>query len=165
MAKKTALTVTLHIDGVRETLAAFRRLGKDAEKKLREASLRLADVLAAKAQAAARTDSAQSALMAPTVKAVRDRVPTVQAGGTRKVGRNRAPAWGVLFGSEFGMNQRSGWYANPRYDGESGRQYRPHQGRQGYWFFPLVEENAGEIADAWNKAAGDLLREFEAGDG
>lgn len=163
MASKTALTVNVHITGVRETLAAFRALPKDANDELRVASLRLAELVAAKAKVAAMVDSPVAALMAPTVKAMRDRVPAVQVGGTRKVGRNRVPAWQVLFVSEFGMNQRSGWYAATRYRGSGNPQTRPHRGTQGYWFFPTVEDSAQEISREWNSAADRILATFSNG--
>jgi hypothetical protein len=157
---KSTLTVVVHIDGVHETLAAFRQMDKSSQDKLRAASFDLATMLAGKAQAAARAESGQAALLAPTVRAVRDRVPVVQAGGARRVGRKRAPAWGILFGSEFGMNARSGWYAAPKFDNEPRRQYKRHNGSQGYWFFPTVEENQDEIAKGWNKAADAIIRDF-----
>lgn len=160
---KTALTVNVRIDGARETLAAFRQMGKDAEGKLRDAAQSIADSLAASAQAAARAEGGQAALMAPTVKAIRDRVPVVQVGGTRRVGRRRAPAYGLLFGSEFGMNRRSGWYAASRYRSSIGAQFKPHRGIRGYWFFPLVESEQDRIAAAWTRAADELVREFGRG--
>jgi hypothetical protein len=160
---KTTLTVKVHIDGVRETLAAFRALPKDATAELRTASLRLAELVADRARTAAVADSPQSALLAPTVKAVRDRVPAVQVGGTRRVGRNKAPAWQILFAAEFGMNKRSGWYSTPKYRDSRTRQARGHQGRDGYWFFPTVEAEAAMINREWNAAADRILRAFGGG--
>lgn len=162
---KTTLTVDVNIDGVRETLAAFRALPKDANNELRTASLRLAELLAVKAKIAAIADSPLAALMAPTIKAVRDRVPVIQAGGTRRVGRNKAPASALLFVGEFGMNARSGWYARDRYALSMGYQHRPHGGKTGYWFFPMVEANAAMISREWNAAADQVLAAFGGFDG
>ena len=157
MAKKsTSLTITLHIDGARETLAAFRRLPKEASKSLRERTLLLSETLARKVADAARQDSSQSWLLAATVKARKDRVPSIQAGGTKPVGRQRRRSRGqgptraymLLFGSEFGANLP---------------QFRPHLGRGSYWFFRTVEQNESHIADAWTKVADDVLREFRRG--
>lgn len=164
MAPKRTLTVNMSIEGLRETLAAFRQLPKDASAELRTRSLELSEMLATKGRAAARADGKQSALLATTIKARKDRVPSVAAGGTARVGRFHVPAYAVLFGSEFGMNRRSGWYARPQYAGSTGRQYRRHRGRQGYWFFPLVEENSREISKAWTKAADETIRKFAKGD-
>lgn len=157
---KTSLTLKIKLDGAREILAAFRQLPKDASASLRTRTLELSKVLADRAAQAARSDSRQSALLAGTVKATRDRVPSVQVGGARRVGRNRAPAWGILFGSEFGMNSRSGWYAAPRYDSSPGDQYRENRGRQGYWFFPIVDEHSDDISRAWRRVVDDVIRQF-----
>lgn len=148
MAAKTALTVTVHIDGINETLAAFRRLPKEANQSLRDRTLRLSKSIAAAAKAnAAADDGPQTHLLIPTIRAARDRVPVVQAGGGRRVGSNRAPAWKLLFGSEFGSNEYEQFQ-------------RPHGGQQGYWFFPTVEENETQIAAAWQRIADDILTDF-----
>lgn len=143
------LTIKLRIDGARQTLKAFKDLPKEANDSLRKRSQELAQSLATRVQSAARSDSPQSALIAPTVKARRDRVPVIAAGGNKKVGRNKKPAHKVMFGSEFGSNRL--------------RQFRPHRGSASYWFFKTVEENQTEIADAWRKVADDIEREFSDG--
>jgi hypothetical protein len=149
---KKGLTIGVKIEGARETLAAFRRLPKDASAALRERSMELATALAGKVASAARSDSPQSALMAFTVKPRRDRVPIIEAGGTARVGSNKVPAYKVLFGSEFGA------VTYP--------QYRPHAGKGGsYWMFKTVEANQPAMDAAWNKAADDIQREFASGPG
>ena len=148
---KQAITVAVQIDGLRTTLRAFRELPKDASARLREESLKLAETLAAKAKIDGIADAApQSPLVATTVKAVRDRVPVIQAGGSKRLGRNRAPAWKLLFGSMFGSNAYRQFH-------------RPHAGQDAYWFFPVVERNAAEIGRAWNKVAGEIARDFSQG--
>jgi len=146
---KTALTVKMQIEGVRETLRAFSVLPKEAQDALRDRSQELSKLLAAKLKVAASADSRQAALMATTVKANRDRVPSITAGGTRKVGRNKVPAYKILFGSEFGSNHL--------------KQFRPHQA-DGYWFFAVVKRDAADIARAWQQAADDVAAAFARGD-
>ncbi|MBN9739551.1 hypothetical protein DMP23_00265 [Amycolatopsis sp. A1MSW2902] len=161
---KTALVVKLQLTGAREVLAAFRDLPKEASDALRDASQNLARKLAVKAAAdVAAHGGPQGHLVAPTTKAVRDRVPAIQIGGTKRVGRRLAPAYGLLFGSIFGMNGRSGWYSAARYAGSTGRQYRPHQGQDAYAFFPVVEQNQAAIAAEWNAAANEIIRSFNRG--
>ncbi|PRX48685.1 hypothetical protein B0I33_104503 [Prauserella shujinwangii] len=160
MAAKQGLTVNLYISGLRPTLAAFRELPKDANNELRDRSRELAETLAGRIRTAAQAEGGQAALLARTVKAQRDRVPVVSAGGTRKLGRHRAPAWALLFAAEFGMNKRSGWYARPRYRGSSGRQYPPHSGQDGYWFFPTAREFEPEMGRQWRQAADAIIRRF-----
>lgn len=157
---KTGLTFKVSIVGVRETLAKFKELPKEANNDLRKRSQELAGKLAESARAAARRTGHQAALVAPTVKARRDRVPSVQAGGSTRVGRYGVPAYAVLFGSEFGMDRHTGWYRKSRYDESIGFQYHPHTGTVGLWFFPTVEREAPAIADAWDQVAADIITRF-----
>lgn len=148
---KTAFTMRIQAEGLTETLSAFRKLPKDATKALRDGTLEISQKLAAKARQAAMSDFApQSKLVAPTVKAVKDRVPAIQAGGAKRVGRHRVPAYKVLFGSEFGANRY------PQF-------HRSHQGQEGAWFFPIVEANQAQVMAQWRKAADDIIDEFTAG--
>lgn len=141
------LTIAIRIDGMAETLNAFRALPKAASDELREASLDLSRKLALSAKAAGIAEGEQAALVARTVKANRDRVPSVTAGGSRRVGSRKAPAWRLLFGAEFGSN---------RY-----RQFpRLHTGRAGIWFFPTIEREATSIAHGWQTAARGIVRSF-----
>lgn len=156
MASKS-LAVSVHVTGVRQTLAAFARLPKEASDDLRTETLKLSESLARKVADAARIDSDQAALIAPTVKAVRDRIPAITAGGTKRVGRNRVPAYRILFGSEFGARRRFGWYAQRQYAHSAGRQYRRHLGKGSYWFFQAVEDATPDISTAWSKVADDIV--------
>lgn len=160
--QRTSLTIPIRIEGVRETLAAFREMPKEASNALRDRSQELARTVADRVRAAGEAEGRQAAALAKTVKAMRDRVPVIQVGGTRKIGRQGEPAWGLVFASEFGMNARSGWYAGPEYNDGVGMasQYKPHRGQQGYWIFPTVERSEREISEAWHQVADDILREF-----
>ncbi|NUR80723.1 MAG: hypothetical protein HOQ21_09805 [Dermatophilaceae bacterium] len=136
MTKRT-ITVTIRIPGIRETIRAYNQLPDDASDEMRVASLRIANVVAVDIRAAARTNP-QSALMVPTVRAAKDRVPVIKAGGARRVGRNRVPAYKVLFGSEFGATTL--------------KQYRAFQSG-GYWFFETVEKDRDYITTKYLAAA------------
>lgn len=147
MAKKD-LTVKVRIDGLRETIAALSRLPKDANDEIRAAATALAKDMATAAAAAGRLEGRQAALVAVTVKAGRDRVPVVNAGGTRRLGSNRAPAYKLLFGSEFGAN----FY----------KQFKPHVGSGSYWFFQTIDDQQAEISAAWLAAADEIIEKFGA---
>jgi hypothetical protein len=149
VAKQQGLTIRVRIDGIHETLAALRKLPKDANDELRAAALEISKELAAAAAASGRSEGHQAALVATTVKAGRDRVPVVTAGGTKRLGRNKKPAYKLLFGSEFGAN---------RYE-----QFRPHLGRGSYWFFRTVEDEQTEIAARWLQAADEVIAKFGNG--
>lgn len=163
MAKKQTLTIKLNAPGIRNTLAAFSRLPKDANNELRDASQRIAELLAASARTASHIDP-QAAAVGTTVRAIRDRVPVVQAGGARKVTSTGAKAYELLFGSEFGMNRKTGWYARPRYRGHTATQFAErHRGQDGRWFFPSVERELPAALVEWQQAVDSILARFEAG--
>lgn len=143
------ITVRVRISGLRETIAALSRLPKEANDEIRATALELAKDMATAAAAAGRAEGRQAALVAVTVKANRDRVPVVNAGGTRRLGRNKEPAYKLLFGSEFGAT----YY----------RQYRPHLGAGSYWFFQTVDEKQAEISAAWLAAADEIIERFGEG--
>lgn len=163
MASKTTVTLTLHIDGIRETLAAFKQLPKEASDELRNRTKELSEALAGAARTAAEGQGRKGKLLAQTVKARRDRVPVVVAGGTKRLGKKRTPAFALLFTSEFGSNRRTGWYGRPRYRRGGHQQFKPHRGQQGYWFFPTVEREEPEIARAWQQAADAIVNRFSEG--
>lgn len=162
MAGQT-LTVHLSTSGVRATLRAFSKLPKEASEQLRDASLDISKDLADDVAHAALARGSQAALMAPTVKATRDRVPALTAGGNKRVGRHKTTAHELLFASEFGQNRRSGWYAAAQYARSSGRQYPPHLGRHSYWFFTTVDAHEADIARRWEHAADAIIRAFGRG--
>jgi len=161
--RRGALTVHVKMDGVKETLRAFNRLERTASKELRDETIQIAESLVGDLRAAAIIDSRQSALLAPTVKARRDRVPNVSAGGSKRVGRQGEPAGGLIFSSEFGQNKKSGWYAAPRFRGSLGRQWHPHRGAASYWFYKTVDRETPEIFRRWFAVCDRLLNRWGAG--
>jgi hypothetical protein len=151
MAKK-ALTMSVSVYGVRETVAAFDRLPRDAREEIVEANYQIASSLVPRLRFSAATLGHQGTLLGPTVTALRDRrVPVVSAGGTAPVGRKRKPAYKLLFGFEFGSD---------RY-----RQFRRHLGGGGsYWLFKTVFENQNEMMRRWLKAADRIIDKWSKND-
>lgn len=150
MASNT-LTVKFHLEGYKETLAAFRELPKDASKSLREQTLKLSEALAEGIKEAARRDvSPQAELLIPTVRARKDRVPNIRAGGVKRVGSNKVPAYKVLFGAEFGSDRFKQFH-------------KPHNGTEGSWFFQSVERDQDQISQAWRTVANDIVSAFTQG--
>lgn len=144
MAERRTLTVTMRITGLPQTIRAFNKLPKDAQREVAAASLSIAGVLAVDVRISARTNG-QSGLMAPTVRAVKGTLPTIVAGGNRRVGRNRVPAYKVLFGSEFGSH--------------SLKQYRGFTS-DGYWFFRTVKDNLDYVDREFNAAWDEVIRRW-----
>jgi hypothetical protein len=147
VAKKT-LTMNVRIEGVEAALRAFRKLPKDANNELRDRAKSLAQTLAGKVKAAAASDrSPQAALLVPTVRARRDRVPVIAAGGSKRVGRKKVPAWAVLFGAEFGSNKHQQFQ-------------KGHTGRKGSWLFGVADREQATIEREWNAAADEIARRW-----
>jgi len=155
MASKGTLRIVIRIDGADEVLRAFRKLPKDASNELRDGTLEVSRELANRIRAAGTAFSRQAARAAGTVKAVRDRVPAVQASNT---GRAR----GFLFASEFGMNRKTGWYRKRRYFDSAGYQFTPHSGGGSNWFFVTAEDNQEWMAGRWFGVADRVVEKWSA---
>lgn len=152
MAKLTAYN---NIAGLNR---ALRRLPKEATAELRDASRRVADMVAMHAAQRAYSLGGVAALVAPTLKASRDRVPVVKMGGSAKL-----PAFGngwehsrsgarqstgdLIWGAEFGGRGRP-----------STQQFLPHLGQVGYFLWPTVRDDGDEIHEAYSEA---LLQALE----
>lgn len=101
------MTPTVRVDGLVETLAAFRGLEADlrreANAELRAAGREAALVFAALLRAAAnRSGVPVAARVASSIAVKSDRLPTVRIGGPKRVGRRGAPASALVWGSEQG---------------------------------------------------------------
>jgi hypothetical protein len=142
------MKLDIEVIGLKETLRAFNRYGKEANGELRDAARKIADVVASRAAAAGRADSRQSAAVAGTVRSRRDRVPVIVAGGAKKVTSSKAKASDVLFGAEFGSR------ALP--------QFRPHRGRQGYWLWPTIRANLPDMAASYERTLVELSAKWGA---
>lgn len=154
------IQVRVKITGAREMLRAFKALPKDATKELREANLEISRGLATDIRAAAEAAPRQGPAVAPSVRATRDRIPSVQAGGSRRAGRQSRRSRGqrpttagdLVYGANFGATSLS--------------QFPPHNGGAGgddYFFFRTVEHEMPEIADQWVDAADRVLRKWGEG--
>jgi hypothetical protein len=139
------LKVSIQISGLREAMRRVRALPDDALSKVQDASWELSQDLAKTTRAMARANGPQSALLAATVATGEGTLPSVTVGGTSKVGRNKKPAYKILFGSEFGATFL--------------HQFKPRN-TGGYWFYPSVDAMRGEINTKWNDAARKAIDEF-----
>ena len=149
------VTMGVQVDGLNQTLKAFSRYGKEANKELRDAAQSEVQKIAPAIVAAGRHDGAQSALVAATVKAPRDRVPVIAAGGGKKVApstkRRRKPAAGdIFFGAEFGGRGRP-----------TTQQFRPHTGIRGNWFYPTLRRKIPGLLDAYQAQLDRLCEKWD----
>jgi hypothetical protein len=126
--------VQITVRGAREVQRALAKLPVDARLEMRRSLGLIAGRLTQAVRAAGRSDSKQSAQAAETVRSqVRDLNVVISAGPHE-----------LLFGSEFGVKRRFGWYAKPRYRRSKKRQFRPHLGAGSYWFFRAEQERRPE---------------------
>lgn len=142
------LNIRVRIEGAREVIRAFDRLPPQAKIILEKKTLKISRRLAVKVRLAATGDSGQSALIAPSVRAVPGAQPQVTAGSGALVGRNSKPDTKIMFGSEFGAHTL--------------RQFRPYVGNDGYWFFRTQKREQGAMNREWNEMSDELVHRWGA---
>lgn len=133
----------LYIDGLRETLDRYRKFPKALKDAADEEVRAIAKYVADGATAAASTSAERKA--AGSIKAQKN---TVSLGGGGKKNREGRMALGTEFGG--GATNRT-------------RQFRPHRGTQGYFFWPSIRANSGEIKKRWDDLVDRLAEEAENG--
>jgi len=152
-AKTTTYT---SVKGLNRALA---RLPKEASAELRVAAKAIAVDIAQEAQGRARGQGGLAALVAPTIKAARDRVPVIRMGGSGKLpesgsdwsrDRNgsRQTIGDVIWGAEFGGQKRA-----------TTMQFLPHKGTVGYFLWPTVRDRSDEMQDRYSEALMDALED------
>jgi hypothetical protein len=155
MAERETIGQTARIEGLNETLRAFKKLDKDASAAAKAEAQKIADILAARIRARAPSDKRYQNL-AVSVKSGKDRVPVIRIGGrqTPRVSGGAGPAQ-LVIGMEFGADQAgpNGWRFPPR---------TPKQGRgnAGYWIYPTAKANQQEIIKLWFDAMDKLIDEW-----
>lgn len=154
MAGSGPMQIDVRIEGGAALLRGFRELPKEASDELRTSALRLSDLLAQRVAAAGRAEGRQAAELASTVKAKRDRIPSINVGGTKKLFHGKKDgsqreAFRGLFGSEFGSSRGHG--------------FKPHRGAAGYWIWPTINASQNEIVAEWKDAAERITRKFTFG--
>lgn len=137
---------------------ALRRLPKVAAARIRDASEDIAGQIASDARASAQGQGGIAALVAPTIRAGRDRVPLVKMGSSQKLPES-GDGWerkrsgdkqtigDVIWGAEFGASQ---W-----------TQFKPWLGSDtgaGYFLYPAVRARNEWIQDRYSEALDDALQ-------
>lgn len=123
----------LYIEGLDETIRAFRRLPKEVQDLSDDLVREIPRFVADQTRAAASTRAEVKA--ASTIKSQKN---TVSLGG----GGRKNRAGGMALGTEFGGQGR-----------KTTMQFRPHRGREGYFFWPTIRANSETIKKMWD----DLL--------
>jgi len=156
----TKTTTTNSVAGLNRQLGA---LPKEASAELRDASVVIAEDVAADARRRAYQTGGVAFYVAPTIVPARDRIPKVKMGGTAKLpttgswGSRRRGSSGqtvgdVIWGAEFGGGARE---RTPR--GGSTLQFMPHLGTIGYSLWPAVRALSPDIGERYSEALGEAL--------
>jgi hypothetical protein len=102
----------------------------------------------------------QARIVAETVRAARDRVPTVYVGGGKGRVSGGANAGQLLFGNEFGGDRNAFGNANAFPNGGyrfPPRTSREGRGNTGYWIFPTLKAMQPEIKRKWFAAINKVM--------
>jgi hypothetical protein len=141
MAKR----VGIRVEGLNETLRAFRRMPADASKAIRVQSYEIAQHVARDASGGFVT--AQARPLIDAIKPQNDRVPTIAFGGNASSGLSGGAKLGDLIGANFG---------SIRY-----KQFPPKR-RPDYYIYAAIQRDGHYIIETWTKAVDDIARDFEA---
>lgn len=133
----------LYIDGLDVTIKRFRSLPKDVRDGADELVREIPKFVAGNAVAAASTRAERKA--ASTIKAQKN---TVSLGG----GGKRQAAGSMALGTEFGGRAR-----------KTTQQFRAHRGRDGYFFWPSIRANSGQIKQMWDDMVDGILEDIADG--
>lgn len=129
----------IQVKGLKELQAALRAIDSELPKKLREANLEAAEVIASKARGRAAGGPGAAPLTAPSIKAAAEqRRAKVSLGG---------PQFPFAMGVEFGGRGRS-----------TTQQFQPHLGKTGYFVYPTVRDTRDEFMEIHERAIAELTR-------
>lgn len=125
--------------------AALRALPKEMSAELRDESQDIAAAIAGDAASRAMSLGGAARLVAPTIKARRDRVPVIAMGSSTRLRKGpRQTVGDVIFGAEFGGKGRP-----------TTQQFRPHLGTTGYFLWPTIRDRLPWAMDQWLGALED----------
>jgi len=170
------------VPGLSQFLRDARALGPEFQKALRIANVQVAKNVVQKAQQRASTPAERA--VAKGLEARPDRIPSIRVSssrtfvsGSRPNAKRKPPGKAriidVWFGTEFG----GGKYRNAGSDtnriSHKGRlvrkgggyttQFRPHQGTQGYFFYPTVRAEGPNTVKQYARTIDEVRKKFERG--
>lgn len=142
--------INIKISGLDETLTALKTIPESAKEKILDASWDLSQSIAKNIRVAARSQGAQTGLLAGTVTTGEALLPQVTVGGSSVLttkGKRKKPfkAFQDVFGAEFGATFLPQFKARDP---------------SGYFIFPTVDDMSDEIEEKWNEAAEKVIAEF-----
>jgi hypothetical protein len=121
----------VNVEGLRELKRAFREFDQETKKELSRAGKALAVDIAAEARSEAHGLGGVAAKVAPSIK------PTTLSYGLLNAGVVvGGEAYPMALGAEFGGRGRP-----------TTQQFQPHKGRTGYFVYPTIRREAGQIEE------------------
>lgn len=159
--------LSLKVTGAKEVERALHHLPSDADRALKKERRRLAKNLTAKLRRAviSKTKISRETSPEPGRRGGRAShrpmgirvLPTIHQRGTAVI----AGPHPMLFGTEYGMSRKSGWYAYPQFVSFPNLQYFRHQ-NDGYWWRPTILHSKPEADAAVRRAADEALSHWDA---
>ena len=165
----TKMSAGAQVEGLRETLRAFSKLDKDAQKAARDEVQKVANLLAQEiASAGRRQGDSRNRHVAGSIRGTRERSPVIKIGSAQRMaaaGRPRASD--LMFGMEFGstdLASRGGDNATRR-GGRPGWRFperTPKKGRgnEGSWIFPTAAKQQPRAVSLWAAALEKAARDW-----
>jgi hypothetical protein len=160
---RTRITVRPDLADYRGLLKAINVMDKEAQFELKNEVYSISSWTATGIQQAGFAHPyypAQARIVAETVRAARDRVPTVYVGGGKGRVSGGANAGQLLFGNEFGGDRNAFGNANAFPNGGyrfPPRTSREGRGNTGYWIFPTLKAMQPEIKRKWFAAINKVM--------
>ena len=157
MSEKETISIKADPSQLRGVFAALKNLEKEASTDLKTKVTAISAFNGAKIQAAAK--SPQSQRVAQTVRPNKDKIPNITIGGAKARFSGGAVSGQVLFGNEFGSENRN-------FNG--GRRFPMmspplNGGNEGYWIFPTLRKEQPAITQAWIAAVDSVLNGWSKG--
>lgn len=137
----------LEVTGLRETRKKFRELPPDAKKELQARSERIAQVVGDEASRRFQALGHQGPLIASTLRTRLGDTPSIAVGGSARLGKNRKPAFKLLYGTEFGSDKYRQFHA-------------AHTGKTGRALYPTIRDRSEWMVEQWRDAADTAADRF-----
>lgn len=165
--------VTRQIPGLNQFFKDIKKLPPQFKVELRKGSVEVAKHVVKRAQGRASTQ--QERRVAVALEARSDTIPKIAASSSRvwvsasrpnRKRKTKAKVIDLFFGTEFGGGKYGKGNRTPRKSFRDGStkgggytsQFRPHRGRQGYFFYPTVRDEGDTIERLYGEAVQRVLR-------
>ena len=169
MTENTRIKIDIKMDKSDQQMLmhAFKVMPKDVQDALRRMNQKMVGKLVEqmKQKAHFAPNRKQALLLANSLKANKDRYPSITVGGARKAGVQRKATAGspkpimsdLLFGAEFGVKQ-----GGPGTFPQGGKKFAQYSGRQGrgakgYFIFPTLRANQENIRKTYLETVYKLM--------